>query len=163
MSHLRSSFSRFGSVSLFLLAAFYGPAPLPAADPAEQVDALLAAGEFGPALVAAGQANDAKLKNKLLGNIAAAQAAGGARRGALETAYDISSDLDRKAALDRVRSPGAPSGARGGGTGADFDSLIDLIQTTIAPTSWDTVGGVGTIDSFEGGVYVDPAGLLKKL
>lgn len=27
----------------------------------------------------------------------------------------------------------------------DFDSVIDLIQTTVCPTSWDTVGGPGSI------------------
>ena len=45
---------------------------------------------------------------------------------------------------------------------ADFDSLIDLITTTISPESWDDVGGPGSIGEFAGGVYVDPAGLLKK-
>jgi len=30
----------------------------------------------------------------------------------------------------------------------DYDSLIDLITTTIAPQSWDTVGGPGSISSF---------------
>jgi hypothetical protein len=46
---------------------------------------------------------------------------------------------------------------------ADFDSLIELITTTISPTSWDEVGGPGSISSFDGGVYVDPRGLLRKL
>jgi general secretion pathway protein D len=40
-------------------------------------------------------------------------------------------------------------GGLGGGTMADFDSLIDLITTTIEPTSWDTVGGPGAISQFE--------------
>jgi hypothetical protein len=31
----------------------------------------------------------------------------------------------------------------------DYDSLIELIATTIAPQSWDEVGGPGSIDSFE--------------
>jgi len=33
----------------------------------------------------------------------------------------------------------------------DYDSLIDLISTTVAPTSWDTVGGPATIESFRVG------------
>jgi len=40
-------------------------------------------------------------------------------------------------------------GPLGGGTMADFDSLIDLITTTIEPTTWDTVGGPGSIAPFE--------------
>jgi general secretion pathway protein D len=40
-------------------------------------------------------------------------------------------------------------GGLGGGTGADFDSLIDLITSTIQPTTWDEVGGPGSIAGFE--------------
>ena len=46
---------------------------------------------------------------------------------------------------------------------ADFDSLIDLITTTIEPESWDDVGGPGAIESFPGGVFVDGSGVLRKL
>jgi len=31
----------------------------------------------------------------------------------------------------------------------EFDPLIQLIQTTIKPNSWEDVGGPGTIDQFE--------------
>ncbi|MGO8689719.1 MAG: hypothetical protein ACLQLG_08785 [Thermoguttaceae bacterium] len=41
-----------------------------------------------------------------------------------------------------------PGGA-GGGAGADFDSLIDLIHSTVAPQTWDEVGGQGSIAKFE--------------
>ena len=34
-------------------------------------------------------------------------------------------------------------------TEADFDSLIDLITSTIKPTSWDGVGGPGSVTPFE--------------
>lgn len=40
-------------------------------------------------------------------------------------------------------------GGLGGGSQADFDALIDLITTTIAPTTWDTVGGPGSLSEFE--------------
>jgi general secretion pathway protein D len=40
-------------------------------------------------------------------------------------------------------------GGLGGAAGADFDSLIELITTTVEPTSWDEVGGPGSIAPFE--------------
>jgi general secretion pathway protein D len=43
---------------------------------------------------------------------------------------------------------GGPGGL-GGATQADFDSLIELITSTVKPTSWDTVGGPGSIAGFE--------------
>jgi hypothetical protein len=46
---------------------------------------------------------------------------------------------------------------------ADFDSLIDLIKSTIAPTSWDDVGGPGSVQGFEGGVYCDAQGTLRRV
>ena len=44
--------------------------------------------------------------------------------------------------------PNGPGGAAGG-SGADFDSLIDLIVGTVKPESWDEVGGRGSIRGFE--------------
>ncbi|HKD36365.1 MAG TPA: hypothetical protein VKB78_06175, partial [Pirellulales bacterium] len=41
-----------------------------------------------------------------------------------------------------------PGGLKGGNQ-ADFDSLIDLITQTIAPTSWTESGGTGSIAPFE--------------
>jgi general secretion pathway protein D len=39
-------------------------------------------------------------------------------------------------------------GNMGGATMADFDTLIELVTSTIAPTTWDTVGGPGSIEGF---------------
>ncbi len=44
---------------------------------------------------------------------------------------------------------GPGPGGLGGGAMADFESLIELITTTIAPTTWDEVGGPGSIAPFE--------------
>jgi general secretion pathway protein D len=49
--------------------------------------------------------------------------------------------------------PPAPLGAGPGGLGGfgqpDFDSLIELITTTVAPSSWEDAGGPGSIKEFE--------------
>jgi hypothetical protein len=137
-----------------------------AADKAAEVEALLAAGEFGPALGALGDVSDAAVRDKLLGQIAAAQAGAGAKHAAVDTASYITSDVQRKSALNNLsanQTGGSRRGLRGGGAIADFDSLIELITSTVKPDSWDDVGGPGAIDSFRGGVYVDSTGLLKKL
>lgn len=43
---------------------------------------------------------------------------------------------------------GMGPGGMGGGSLADFDSLIELVQTTVAPDSWDAVGGPGSMSPF---------------
>jgi general secretion pathway protein D len=40
-------------------------------------------------------------------------------------------------------------GGLGGGAQADFDSLIELITSTLSPSSWDSAGGSGTIVPFD--------------
>ena len=47
-------------------------------------------------------------------------------------------------------SGGVPllGGPAAGGAQADFQSLIDLIQNTVAPQTWNTVGGQGAIQPF---------------
>ncbi|MCG8587415.1 MAG: hypothetical protein MI757_22135 [Pirellulales bacterium] len=43
---------------------------------------------------------------------------------------------------------GLQQGAGGGASQADFDSLIQLITSTVSPTTWDEVGGPGSIAPF---------------
>ncbi len=43
---------------------------------------------------------------------------------------------------------GLGAGSSGGGAQADFDTLIDLITTTVAPETWVDVGGTGTARGF---------------
>ena len=114
----------------------------------------LAAGEFGPALRDAGALADPRVRDQWLGQIAGAQAQAGATAAALNTAAGIDDDRARAAALP------APGGQ--GGQQVNFQQLIDLITATIAPTTWDEVGGPGAIHEFRGGVYVDAQGLLKR-
>ena len=62
-------------------------------------------------------------------------------------------DLRRRTPASTAGAKSAPAGARAGRPrrrlAADFDSLIDLITSTIRPTSWDDVGGPGSIAPFE--------------
>ena len=62
-----------------------------------------------------------------------------------------------------VQQRDANAARRGGGTQADFDTLIELIRSTIAPNTWDDVGGEGSIIGFPGGVFVDPSGVLRQI
>jgi hypothetical protein len=122
----------------------------------------LEAGEFGPAQQLAFGA-DAGARDRLLNQIALAQAAAGGRRASVGTAGLIADDLARTAAMNGIASQ--PAGGflgRGGAALADFDSLMNLITSTIAPESWDDVGGPGAVEPFPGGVFVDGDGVLRK-
>lgn len=51
---------------------------------------------------------------------------------------------------------------QGGGANADFQSLIDLIISTVAPDSWaENGGGEAELRPYVGGVYADAKGLLR--
>lgn len=53
-------------------------------------------------------------------------------------------------------------GAGGGAAQADFDSLIDLITSTVQADSWMENGtGEGEVQPFPNGVYADASGTLK--
>jgi hypothetical protein len=153
--------------AMVAIVAFSSVSTARAADPADAdglIQAHLAAGEFGPARALAQAAGNAGQRDRLLAQVAAAQAGSGARSASLDTASYISDDRVRSSALQQVGSqPFRAFGARGGMAQADFQPLIDLIKATIAPQSWDDVGGPGAIDKFVGGVYVDASGLLSKM
>lgn len=125
------------------------------------IQAQLEAGEFAPALAAAQRIAAPQQRDAILAQIAMAQAQAGARDASLDTAAGIADDRARAQALSRMSA--VPFGGRGGGAMADFDSLIDLITTTVAPESWDDVGGPGSIAPFPTGVYVDAEGVLRPL
>ncbi|MFH1267839.1 MAG: DUF1598 domain-containing protein, partial [Planctomycetota bacterium] len=125
------------------------------------IRAPLEAGECAPAVGAARQIAVPDRRDAILAQIAVAQARAGVRGPSLETAADISDDRARAEALSSVAAE--PLGGRGGGAMADFDSLIELITTTVAPESWDDVGGPGSIAPFPTGVYVDPQGVLRRV
>ncbi len=71
-------------------------------------------------------------------------------------------------ALNGVGNPFGPgfadgAGNAGGGVQADFDTLIELITRTVAPESWEDVGGAGTIAEFPTGILIDAAGWMRQM
>ncbi len=124
---------------------------------AEKVDQLiqahLAAGEFAPAFSLAQSIENDADRDAALKEIAHAQSESGDTGSARRT-------LGRMA--DR-RQAATEKSQLGGGTPADFQPLIDLIQEeTVGP--WDIdEPGTGTISQFNAGVTVDPQGLLYRL
>jgi hypothetical protein len=124
----------------------------------EQVDA----GEFAPALREATALPHGRDRDVLVARIAAAQAKAGAVEPAYLTATQVYDDSLRAGTLEQMRRSGSSARGGFGGSMADFDALIDLITATIAPDTWDIVGGPGAVDSFEGGVYCEPDGTLRR-
>ncbi|TWU49687.1 DUF1598 domain-containing protein [Rubripirellula reticaptiva] len=51
--------------------------------------------------------------------------------------------------------------APGGASFANFDSLIELIQTTVVPDTWDTLGGPSSMNEYAQGIYVDAKGTVR--
>lgn len=124
-----------------------------------RLKAQLAAGEFGPAIDTAQQATDVGERSTLLSLIADAQMQTGEFGAALGAIRQIPNpDVRTTKQQERSRQR-----ALAGGTGADFQTLIDLIQSE-TEGQWEDVDGIGgTISEFETGVRVDPQGLLAHL
>lgn len=66
------------------------------------------------------------------------------------------------AAATTARRPTNAAGLPGGAQGVDFQSLIDLITQTVAPTTWQDLGGEGTISPYPSGVCIDAGGRLHR-
>ena len=135
-----------------LLLTFAMPA---FAGPEDAVRAHLAAGEFGPAVeLADGDAN-------LLAAIALAQhQAGDADAAALTMA--------RMRATRTAGAANAGDDSLAGGSMANFDPLIDLIQATTGGLEngggWEDIDGEGgSLEEYASGVRVDPRGKLATL
>ena len=141
--------------------------PSDAAPDAEMLlDEQLAAGEFAPAFDQALREADPTMRDERLKRVAQSQAEAGERSAALATIGSMSDDLARGSAVDQVANQphGGPSpeGAfGGGGGGANFGELVELMTSTIKPESWDETGGPGTIKEYTNGVYVDPSGVVR--
>jgi hypothetical protein len=135
--------------------------------PPGNLDSALAghldAGEFGLAAEWA-QRQTGVARDRALAALSAAQHRAGMSAAALETAAQLDDSQQRAAAFGQLTArPLGAAIARGGAAMADFDSLIDMITSTVAPDSWEEVGGPGAIERFPGGVLIDPAGLMDRI
>lgn len=126
-------------------------------DVKQQIKAHVDAGEFGPAIALARSA-PTKDRDQALAAIALGQAGGGSLKSSYNTLAEVNDGRLRTQALADVKN--VPIGAHGGG--ANFGPLIQMIEDTIAPDSWDTNSGVGSIKPFINGVYVDTEGVMRR-
>lgn len=122
----------------------------------QEVDRHLAAGEFGAAMQIAATI-PADQRDPVLAQIASAQSLSGESTAAGGTLRGINSPERRGEAIEDARGAGA-----GGGSFADFQSLIDLIQTTVVPDTWEALGGPSTMAPYPQGVYVDAEGTVRE-
>ncbi len=139
----------------------------PSVDP--QIIAHLKAGEF-PAARAMAQQMAPNMRDIALARVARAQWGAGARNGFANTVNGMNNPGGMAGPMFAGQAPGfgeAPEipGNFGGAAQADFKSLIDLIQKTtgMPKPGWVDDGGVGTVEPFRGGVYVDASGMIRKL
>lgn len=103
----------------------------------------------------------ATAQDEMAADAIAAAAAGDRTEAALQ--WDrIESPSVRYDALQPLVASISNQGAGGGGSLADFSTLINLITTTVEPDSWEDNGGVGTIAGFPAGIHVDAAGLVHR-
>ena len=125
----------------------------------------LRSGEFSSAIRAANSNGNGNQTNMWLRQIAHEQASSGAHSGSYDTAAGMTDDRMRNQTLYNLRqnSTDGNGGAGGGISAADFTELMDLIQSTIQPDSWEDAEGLGTIRPYAAGVFVDPSGTLKKM
>ena len=92
-------------------------------------------------------------RDHLLAQVAASQSEIGETVSAAGTVRQIESPTARESAM---------AGGRGGSSFADFDSLIELIQTTVVPDTWEALGGPSTMSEYPQGIYVDSKGTVRE-
>ncbi|MGB7343034.1 MAG: DUF1598 domain-containing protein, partial [Pirellulaceae bacterium] len=118
----------------------------------------LASGEFANARQIAERVPKQD-RDAALADLAAAQSSAGEYVSASRTVSQIDSGQHRQSAISEIRGV---DGAAGGSSLADFGSLMQLIETTVVPDTWEALGGPSTMAPYPQGVYVDPEGTLQE-
>ena len=137
---------------------------------------LLDGGEYSLALEQAQAQTDQQIRDRLFQQIAESQRQNDTGVNAFSTLGMIQNDQLRMGSFEKLtayrdrfgsgeaNAAGSPLPAqRGGVTEADFGELMDLIQETIDPDSWEENGGVGRMSPFPAGVWIDSTGTLKQI
>src|ERR1700690_3748320 len=151
----------FGRMALtrlsVLIVGWFGTPSAYGIDPesAALVERQIQTGEFSTALATARSTSDAADRNAILAQVARAQNVAGDRQGALRTVSQMDDDRVVTDTLTAVRSQPSSKKGQFGGSEADFDPLINLITSTIAPSTWSEMGGPGSVAPFPAGVYID--------
>ena len=131
----------------------------PCSAPESATAKAIAAGEFQWAKGVASSKDD------LLADIATAQSLSGETSAAAATLRDIESASAQSSVItdtwSNLQGGGEAGGGAGGGAFADFDSLMNLIQTTVMPDTWEALGGNSTMAPYPQGVYIDPSGTIR--
>jgi hypothetical protein len=154
---------RFTALTIVVCLSLFGQRA--AGDEPQQaalLKAQLDAGEFGPALATAQSAATASHRNAMLSQIAKAQLVAGDRSSVYQTVAQMDDDRVVTETLSAVKTQPSVSNGHFGGNQADFDPLIDLITSTISPSTWSDMGGPGTVQPFPGGVLIDADGVLRR-
>lgn len=129
-------------------------------DTVRLVDEQLAAGEFGPAWETVRAIDDPALRKDLIKKISDAQFQAGNFHGAFAALRQIEQPAERRDIVEE-QIESLPSLA--GGSMANFQPLIQLIQQETSGL-WEEEGdGEGTMSQFQTGVVVNPNGLLRML
>lgn len=150
----------FGCLSLSIPCLLGNATTAQTATPSEITDHLQA-GEFPVALKLA-DSLPTNSRDQWLARISEHQSNSGAYQTAYDTAGMIDSELPRSNTLSKLHA--SHNRSRGGITESDFLPLIDLITGTIQPDSWQDAGqGLGTIQGFPAGVFVNSSGVLSKI
>lgn len=158
----------FAGTTLLVVYSLASPAiadPPSGDDLAGKVHAFSTSGEFTRAMVVAGQIPDRAVRDDAYATVSKFQMAAGLSAPAVETASYVSDDETRAQMLTDIalKRQSRAAGAPGGAVEPDFESLMELITTTVQPESWEELGGPGTIAPFETGVYVDSQGTLRRV
>lgn len=125
----------------------------------ETVVGHLEFGEFERAVQAARSAEDAEERSMLLALVADAQMKIGDLGAALGSIRTMPDYNERRIARDRH----SEQVALAGGSGANFQPLIDLIMQETEGLWEDIDGSGGTISQFDQGVRVEPTGILRSV
>ena len=128
--------------------------------PADQVKAHTSAGEFGLAMEVAQKVADIRERAVLFRVVADAQLQAGEFAGAMQAIQRIPVPQLRGEARGEQAMQKALAG---GGSFADFQQLIDLIQNETSGPWEDLDGTGGSISQYDTGVRVDPNGQLAML